>query len=384
MRDPAGQPKFERLVAGAMSGTSADGIDVAIVAITGRGTDMTARLVSHCHRPYKPGLRDTIFGMRAGGAAELRELTRCTREISLAYAEAVNGALEETKTRASDLAAVAAHGQTLYHAPPDTLQVLDPALLAAKVGCPVVSDFRRADCAAGGQGAPLVPYADFVHFHSTEIDRIVVNIGGIANVTCLFRASPTLDRVIAYDTGPGNCISDHLVRRHDPTGPGYDIGGTLALRGRVSRFVFDAFRAHRFFERRGPKSTDGPEMIRIFENAVRDHDPDLSLEDQLATAAASAALQIGHATSLFGGQFFGEVIVSGGGVRNRAIMDHLAYFVGAKTIRTTDELGIPGPAKEAVAFALLAAATLDGLPSNVPTATGAGRAVVLGSITPKP
>jgi anhydro-N-acetylmuramic acid kinase len=375
----------ERLLIGAMSGTSADGVDVALVRITGRGADMRAALVAHRHTPYPDELRRLIFSMRGGDAAvRLADVARCAREVSLAYADAVNGVLRATGTPRDQVAAVAAHGQTVFHAPPDTMQLFDPSLLAARTNCPVVSDFRRADCAAGGQGAPLVPFADFVLFRSTEIDRLVVNIGGIANVTCLFRDAPTPERVIAFDTGPGNSISDHLMRRHDPAGPGYDVGGLLALRGRVSRAVVDAVNAHPYFEKLGPKSTDGPEMIGIFERAVRQHGPDLSLEDQLATAAAVVATQIRRASTLFGGQFPGELIVSGGGVRNRAIMDQIAYWFRPDKIRTTDELGVPGEAKEALAFALLAAATLDGLPANVPSATGAERPVVLGSITPRP
>jgi anhydro-N-acetylmuramic acid kinase len=380
MAEPTG-----RLIVGAMSGTSADGVDVAMVRVTGRGADMRAALVAHRHTAYTDELRRLIFSMRGGDAAvRLADVARCTREVSLAYAEAVNGVLGAAGVAAEDVAAVAAHGQTVFHAPPDTVQLFDPSLLAARTNCPVVSDFRRADCAAGGQGAPLVPFADFVLFRSTDVDRIVVNIGGIANVTCLFRASPTLDRVIAFDTGPGNCISDHLMRRHDPAGPGCDVGGARALQGRISRLVFDAVRLHPWFEKLGPKSTDGPEMVGIFEAAVREYDPDLSLEDQLATAAAIVAMQINRASALFGGQFHGELIVSGGGVRNRAIMDQIAYWFRRDRIRTTDELGVLGEAKEAIAFALLAAATLDGLPANVPSATGAERPVVLGSITPRP
>jgi anhydro-N-acetylmuramic acid kinase len=246
-----------------------------------------------------------------------------------------------------------------------------------------VSDFRRADCAAGGQGAPLVPFADYVLFRDPHVDRTVVNIGGIANVTCLFRGAG-IEKVVAFDTGPGNCISDHLMRRHDPAGPGVDIDGHLASRGHISRLVFDAVRLHPYFEKLGSKSTDGPQMIAIFEQAVARWDPDASLEDQLATAAALVALQITRATALFGGQFLGELIVSGGGIRNHAIMDQLRGWEPNTRIRTTDEFGVPSETKEALAFALLAAATLDGLPSNVPSATSARRPAVLGSITPRP
>ena len=367
-----------------MSGTSADGVDVAIVAIADRGEAMSARLLCHRHRPYDPSLRQLIFALRGGQPVTLADVARCAREISEAYAAAVADTLSAAGVDASDIAAVAAHGQTLYHAPPETIQLLDPALLAARVGCPVVSDFRRADCAAAGQGAPLVPFADYVLFRDSDVDRLVVNIGGIANVTCLFRGAG-IDRVLAFDTGPGNCVSDHLMRRHDPDGPGFDVSGHLASRGSVVREVFEGVSRHPYFERLGSKSTDGPQMIEIFEAAVRDHAPTLPLADRLATAAAIAARHVARALFLFGGQFGGEIIVSGGGIRNQAIMDRLRYFVGgAVPIRTTDEFGVPSEAKEALAFALLAAATLDDLPSNVPSATGARRAVVLGSITPRP
>src|SRR4051794_8694875 len=198
----------DRLIVGAMSGTSADGVDVALVRVTGRGTDMRVRLIAHRHQPYSDELRTLIFSMRGGDmAVRLADVARCTREVSIAYADAVNEALAGAGVTAKEVAAVAAHGQTVFHAPPDTTQLVDPALVAAKTNVSVVSDFRRADCAAGGQGAPLVPFADFVLFQSREVDRIVLNIGGIANVTCLSRGSPTLDRVIAFDTGPGNCVS---------------------------------------------------------------------------------------------------------------------------------------------------------------------------------
>src|SRR4051812_25353101 len=175
----------ERLIAGAMSGTSADGVDVAIVRIRGRGVAMSAQLVHHHHREYHAELKRRIFAMRGSGAVALSELGRVGREISLAYAAAVNEVLLATKLNASQIAAVAAHGQTLYHDVPITIQWLDPALLAAEVGCAVVSDFRRADCAAGGQGAPLVPFADYILFRDATKNRVLLNIGGIANLTFL-------------------------------------------------------------------------------------------------------------------------------------------------------------------------------------------------------
>ncbi|HTW94806.1 MAG TPA: anhydro-N-acetylmuramic acid kinase, partial [Tepidisphaeraceae bacterium] len=172
-----------RLIVGVMSGTSADGVDAALVRIPPDASP--PRLLGHHHRPYDPILRRAIHNLRSNAFTSLSDLAWLAREISIAYAAAVNELLLACNTSADSIAAVAAHGQTLYHAPPDTIQWLDPALLAAETGCCVISDFRRADCAAGGQGAPLVPFADYCLFRHPEKNRVLVNIGGIANITYL-------------------------------------------------------------------------------------------------------------------------------------------------------------------------------------------------------
>jgi anhydro-N-acetylmuramic acid kinase len=371
-----------RLIAGAMSGTSADGVDVAITRIDGTGLDMRPQLIRHHCRPYDADLRQAIFALRASGQTTLTDLAKLGRDISLAYAAAVNQALAAANLKPTEIAAVAAHGQTLYHAPPNTIQWLDPALIAAETGCAVVSDFRRADCAAGGQGAPLVPFADYICFRDPNIHRAVVNIGGIANVTCLPAGVP-LDRVIAFDTGPGNCISDFLMRQHDPTGPGIDVDGWRTAKGKVNPSLFEAARSQPYFEKFGPKSTDGPAMIAGFQDALAAV-TGVSVEDQLATACQLTVFQIMRIVTTFGGTFDVELIVSGGGIRNRTMMQMLHEWAGDIPILTTDSLGVPSDAKEALAFALLAAATLDNVPSNVPSCTGAACRVVLGSITPRP
>jgi anhydro-N-acetylmuramic acid kinase len=374
-----------RLVVGAMSGTSADGVDVAITRIDGRGLGMGAQLIRHHHRPYDAALRRAIFALRSASALlALAELARLARDISLAYAAAVNEALLAANLKSDAIAAVAAHGQTLYHAPPDTLQWLDPALLAAETGCPVVSDFRRADCAAGGQGAPLVPFADYVLFRHPTRDRVLLNLGGIANITYV-PADGFVEQVVAFDVGPANCVSDALMRRHDPNGPGIDIDGRRALRGTVRRHILDRLREVPFLARRPPKSTDGPEMIAAWEQAVRAVDATgAPLEDLLATACRWTAECVNAA--MVACEFLPEeLIVSGGGTRNPAIMRHLRETCDPNIpITSATELGVPSDAKEAIAFALLAAATLDNVPSNIPTCTGARRHAVLGSITPRP
>jgi anhydro-N-acetylmuramic acid kinase len=376
-----------RLVAGAMSGTSADGIDVAITEVAGRGLGMCAKLVLHHHRAYDPALRAAIFAVRGPDQRiSLAELARLGREISLSYAAAVNEAMLAAHLTARDIAAVAAHGQTLYHAPPNTVQWLDPALIAAETGCRVVSDFRRADCAAGGEGAPLVPFADWLLFQHPHKSRILLNIGGIANVTWLPAGAP-LDEVLAFDAGPGNCVSDWLMRTYEPDGPGYDAGGQRASEGAILVDVVDAVLRDPFFTRPPPKSTDGPAMIAAWNSAVGTRH--FALNDLLATACWLTAEAIALAAEQFIPRY-PEVIISGGGTRNLRLMELLTKPLFGSPLPhqpkfiATDELGVPSEAKEALAFALLAVATLDNEPSNVPSATGARRRVVLGSVTPKP
>lgn len=372
----------ERLIAGAMSGTSADGVDVAITRIGGRGLDMSAKLLLHHHRAYDSSLRASIFQIRDSGTAALAKLARIGREISLVYATAVNEALIAANLRADDLTAVAAHGQTLYHDPPNTIQWFDPALVAAEVGCAIVSDFRRADCAAGGQGAPLVPFADYILFRHPTKNRVLLNIGGIANLTWL-KAGGTMEDVIAFDTGPGNCLADHVCRTHDPLGAGFDVGGQEARLAMPSRSAIEQLLRHPFIRARPPKSTDVPALIKLFESTTEMQE--LPYLERLATATvfATTAIQLNLAAFLPAKP--DELIVSGGGTSNITMMTHLRKgFTNAGQVLTSEDVGVPSAAKEAIAFALLAAATLDGAPSNVPSVTGAKRAVVLGSITPKP
>jgi anhydro-N-acetylmuramic acid kinase len=379
-------PEDSRLIAGAMSGTSADGVDVAIVRIKGSGLKMSAELLRHHHWAYDASLKRAIFALRGEGKVSLAELAVVGREISLAYAGCVNEALRSAKLKASYLAAIAAHGQTLYHCPPDTIQWLDPALIGAATGCAVVSDFRRADCAAGGQGAPLVPFADYVLFRDAVKNRVLLNIGGIANLTYI-PAGASMDEVIAFDTGPGNCVSDYLCRTHDPSGAGYDIDGALAVKGQAHfATAYELARTDYVF-RKPPKSTDGPEMIASYLRVAERLEG--SVGDSLATACLASVLSIGMSFDLFlkGWREWdrAELMVSGGGTQNLVLMQILKeQLIEKSKLKLVTMDPQVSQAKEAIAFALLAAATLDGAPSNVPSCTGAGRPVVLGSITPKP
>jgi anhydro-N-acetylmuramic acid kinase len=377
-----------RLIAGAMSGTSADGVDVAIVRIDGHGLAMSAKLICHHHRPYEPALKQAIFALRESGQVALADLARIGREISLTYAAAINEAFEIANLKSEMVEAVAAHGQTLYHAPPDTIQWLDPALIAAETGCAVVSDFRRADCAAGGQGAPLVPFADYIIFGHRALNRVLLNIGGIANLTFV-PASATPQDVIAFDAGPGNCICDWLCREADPLGPGYDTDGRIAENGSALLNTVDEVMKHPYFKLKPPKSTDVPTMVAAWRDGLaRDGRAPPDVASKLMTAAILTSTAIWEAISQFLPRMPHEIIVSGGGARNPHIMSGLETWLSIKNLptklMTLEDMGLQVESKEAIAFALLAAATLDGLPSNVPSCTGAKRQVILGSITPKP
>jgi anhydro-N-acetylmuramic acid kinase len=372
----------ERLFIGAMSGTSADGVDTALVSVNGSGLAMTARLQHHCHKPYNATLREMIFAVRSGEKIDLADLAKLAREISLVYADAVRELLAQANVSPGQITAIAAHGQTLFHDPPLTIQWFDPSLLAWETGCCVVSDFRRADCAAGGQGAPLVPFADYILFRHPTKNRVLLNIGGIANLTYL-RAGGSIDEVIAFDTGPGNCISDWICRTHGPFGLSWDVDGQGAAHGRAIIEITRRYLDEPYFKLPPPKSTDTLAMIRPFELAADACGP-MPLNDLLATAARITGDTIARGIQVLPREGDLELIVSGGGIHNKAIMGWLRSYVdSAVTIHKVRRFRIPADAKEAVAFALLGAATMDGVPSNVPSVTGASRGMVLGSITPR-
>jgi anhydro-N-acetylmuramic acid kinase len=371
----------QRLVAGLMSGTSADGMDCAIVKVPGKGQPPAAQFVGGSSLEYPAALRGLVQRVRDRGSAELEEIATISLEVSRCAVLAVRKALDSCGLSPGELFVVGAHGQTLFHAPPMTMQAFDPSLVAQALECDVVSDFRRADLACGGQGAPLVPFADYLLFRSEQYFRILLNIGGIANITIL---PPGIEvgEVVAFDTGPGNCVSDWLCRTSLPTGQGYDAEGALAAKGRASETILARLEADPWFKQPPPRSTDGPAMIAKFRKAVEDVAPETPLPDLLRTACEWTARGIVSAIRMACSTVPDELIASGGGLHNPVLRQAIEVAARPSKFLTTDELGVPSTFKEAIAFALLAAATVDGVPSNLPSVTGASRPVVLGSITP--
>jgi len=376
------------IVAGVMSGTSADGINVALVRFV---SARRFRLLGHAEYPYPKRIRAAILASMNASRASVADLARLNVLMGELYADAV----EKTQRRfriQSKL--VACHGQTLYHqgTPANflgrrvsaTWQTGEAAVIAARLRLPVVSDFRPADLAAGGQGAPLVPFLDYALFRDRRMGRVVLNVGGIANLTAIPADAAAKD-VLAFDTGPGNMVMDAVME--DLFGRSYDRGGKVGASGQVIEAVLAKLLSNRFFVQRPPKTAGreqfGGEFVREFLRLCGR----ARKEDAVATATALTARSIVAAVRRFvvmpstRGQFR-EMIVSGGGTRNSTLMAMLrteATPLGL-TIRASDEFGLPSEAKEAVAFALLGYQTWHRRPSNVPAATGASREAVLGKI----
>jgi anhydro-N-acetylmuramic acid kinase len=381
------------IVAGVMSGTSADGINVALVRIQGRGFRSRFELLAHYEFPYPANVRRTILASMNARSASVADLSRLHFLLGELYADAVRAAQRRARLECE---LVGCHGQTLYHQGSPALflgrriactwQAGEAAIIAAKVGVPVVSDFRPADMAAGGKGAPLVPFLDYVLYRHRRYGRIVQNLGGIANLTAIPpRALP--EDVVAFDTGPGNMVIDavteHLFERP------FDRNGRIAARGDPIERVLQQLLRNPFFRQKPPKTAGreqfGREFVRAFLRLCRRADN----RDIVATATALTACSIGAAVRKFVLPLvappvrFRELVVSGGGTNNltlmRMIREELAPL--KMRVRTSDDFGLPSQAKEAVAFAMLAYQTWRHLPSNIPSATGAERPAILGKVS---
>jgi anhydro-N-acetylmuramic acid kinase len=383
-------------VAGIMSGTSADGIDVAFTSITPHPDDPeapTLKLLGHAGFPFPPALRRAVLAAMNADAIATAELARLNWRLGQAYAEALAIALERHPCR---LDLVGCHGQTIYHqATPArylgrdascTWQIGEMAMLAEQSGVPVVSNFRPADMVVGGQGAPLVPLLDYVLFRHPTRGRVLQNLGGIGNLTALPPKAGPL-QVVAFDTGPGNMVIDQLMQQL--FGKRFDRGGKTGGRGIVIKAVVSARLREPFFAARPPKTAGreqfGSGYAARFIEACRKAGG--SPEDAIASATALTAQSIALAYSsfLFKTMRTAEVdfIVSGGGARNLTLMQMLREQLEPLgcTVQASDDLGLPAEAKEAAAFALLAYETWHRRPGNIPSATGAARPAILGEIT---
>ena len=389
------------IVAGVMSGTSVDGINVALVRLSGRGQECPRyTLLGHAGYPFPAPIRRAILAMMNAELAHVADLARLNFLLGELYAEAVAKTARKHRLK---LDVVGCHGQTLYHqGVPQrflgrkfavTWQTGEGAVIAARLGVPVVSDFRPADMAAGGKGAPLVPFLDYFLYRDQHVARIAQNIGGIANLTAI-PAGASLREVLAFDTGPGNMVMDAVME--ELFGKRFDRGGKVAASGRVlDGVIAQLLRAH-FFRQKPPRTAGREEFGREYVARFLQLCRGASKPDVVATATALTARSIADAVERFvlprfviprtaarRKQANYQMIVSGGGAKNPTLMAMLRDAVTQLRIKLhfSDEFGLPAEAKEAVAFALLAHETWHRRPSNVPSATGAKRAAILGKIS---
>jgi len=423
-------------VAGLMSGTSADGVDVAIVDIRGR----EVKLLAFDTYPYSASMRRSILALCRPETARVDDICHFNHVLGEVFAEAVIELCEQSGIPLKSLDLIGSHGQTIWHYPHgpryngrvirSTLQIGEPSRIAQRTGIMTVADFRPRDMAAGGEGAPLVPYADYVLFSDRKLCRAVQNIGGIANVTFLPACSDVVSRhrvagilparaeglrpsirrrdafdirrrdardtkicpdghttnqnILAFDTGPGNMVIDGMIRIITDGKRQYDRNGSMAAKGRVHQGLLEEMLRHPFLRRRPPKSTGreqfGQQYCDWLHGEARRRR--LSAEDMVATATAFTASAIATAYRRFLPVMPDEMILCGGGAHNATLVRMLQERLAEVRIRSTDEFGISVDAKEAVSFAILAYATIQGIASNVPSVTGADEPVVLGKIVP--
>lgn len=378
-----------KIVAGVMSGTSADGVDVALVRIAQGKVGVPPRLkvLGHQEFPYPKALQIQVLRAMEGEVMTAAQFSQMNWQLGKVYADCVEKASAKLNLKPS---LVGLHGQTIFHkATRATWQIGEPAVLRERLAIPVVSDFRPADVAAGGQGAPLVPMLDYCLFRSKTMNRVLLNLGGIANVTVI-PAGSTLDGILAFDTGPANMVIDALMRTG--FGKSFDRGGKVAsgghsIPGVVSRILRDAY-----FSASPPKSCGREQFGVAFVERLRQLAPGAASADLVATATELTVVSILDAYGRFCWSHLGQrvplarvtqVVASGGGVKNMTLMLQLKVKLqelGVKLL-TVDELGLSSSAKEAAAFALLAWLSYNGLTGNVPAATGATGPRVLGKIT---
>ncbi len=380
-------------VIGLISGTSTDGVDAALVEITGRGLDSRLRLIRFATYPYPRELRAQLVRLTHDGRVE--DLSRLNVYVGELFARAAIRIAKEAGLPLSQIDLIGSHGQTICHQPVpfkmgglkirSTLQIGEPSIIAERTGITTVADFRPRDMAAGGEGAPLTPYLHYILFHNPNRPRLVVNIGGISNVTYL-PCDAGLENILAFDVGPGNMLMDGIVQHRTNGRRAMDRGGAMARRGRIHERLLSELLRHPFLHHSPPKTT-GRELFgqAIIERVVRRAKVlRLNQWDLMATVTAFTARSISRAYEKFIFQKGGveEVIVGGGGTRNPTLMQFLQEAFGPIPVYTFEKFDLDSRALEAMAFALFAYGTIQREPNNVPSATGAKRAVMMGKIVP--
>lgn len=380
-----------RLVIGLMSGTSLDGIDAVLLRVKGHGTSVRFRQLAYLEKRFPVGVRSMLLRNSVPGTSRVDEIALLNVLLAHLYADAARAVARKGGVSLSRVDLIGSHGQTIQHLPRPrrmfgktiraTLQIGNPSVLSALTGVTTVGDFRLADMAVGGQGAPLVPYLDWLIFRSVSKNRLLLNIGGIANVTALPRSCKT-DNVVAFDTGPGNMVVDGLMGRL--FGTPYDRNGETARRGSVVHDLLRWMIRNPYLRRKPPKSTGREEFGEGFVDGVLARAKGRRKEDIVATASFFTGFAVfeGYRRFIEKSMRVDELLVSGGGARNGYLMKLLRTYFGDGKVRRLDSLGISSDAKEAICFGILASEAIHGVATNIPSVTGARKKLVLGTVCP--
>ncbi len=384
--------KQQRLAIGLMSGTCTDGIDAALVQISGSGIHTKVQLIDFITISYENELRGALLQIASGNFGGSYEISKMNFLLGKLSANACLSVCKKANILPSMIDFIGSHGHTIYHQPIEeeyfgqkitsTLQIGEAAVISETMKCPVIADFRVRDMAAGGLGAPLVPYSEFLLYSEAGQNIALQNIGGIGNITFL-PASGDMEHTLAFDTGPGNMIIDSLVSIFTNMQQTYDVGGNIAASGTVHDELLNWLLKDPYVYAKPPKTTGreyyGVSFVdKLCQKAASYH---LSFPDIIATATmfTAKAIEINVLQNL--PKLPSKLIVGGGGSQNNTLMKFIAESLPMCKVMTNEDIGFDSNAKEAVAFAILANETIFGNTNNVPSATGASHAVVMGKIT---
>ncbi|MGE5682053.1 MAG: anhydro-N-acetylmuramic acid kinase AnmK [Bacillota bacterium] len=383
--------KEKRYVIGLMSGTSVDGVDCVLVEISGNGTGTKLRQIGYIEYPFPDGLKEFVLRNSVRQGSNVEDICRLNFLIPQIYTEAIKHLCKSINFNLEEVDLIGSHGQTIHHLPEEyelfgykvksTFQIADPAVIAKLTGVITVGDFRTGDVALKGQGAPLVPYFDYILLHSDTKNRALLNVGGISNFTILKKNGLRND-VIAFDTGPGNMMIDILMKKF--FGKEYDFCGQTALSGKVNKELLERLKQKdSYIEQKPPKSTGRELYGESFLTELSEEFKDLAYNDWIATVTNFTAYGIFRNYEKFvsGKIRIDELLISGGGAKNKALIHYLEeYFSESVSIKNIEELGFSSDAKEAICFAVLANELISGNTSNMPSVTGAVKETLLGKI----
>jgi anhydro-N-acetylmuramic acid kinase len=387
-------PKNSLLVLGLMSGTSADGIEAALVRISGAPPKLSSKLFGHASLPIPKPIRAAILRIAEGTPLPAAEISQLNFRLGEVFANAAITTCKKLCVPIKSLELIASHGQTVFHqgepvsflgaSTASTMQIGEPSIIAARTGITTIGDFRPADMAVGGQGAPLVPFADYLLYRHEKLGRVSLNLGGIANVTVI-PANAKPEQVLAFDTGPANIIIDALVSHFTKGRQRFDAGARIASHGECLVRLLEKLLADPYLRLKPPKSTGREYFGRAFveELLSEGHKLHARPEDLIRTVTIFTALSVVDALNrfVFPATKISQLIVSGGGARNPLLMGQLEAALAPVELLTSEEYGVPEQSKEAYAFALLGYETFHQRPSNLPSATGANRLAILGKIS---